>query len=151
MSFKEKNITTTLVIFSLILVYFLGRVIYLLQTDTFTQENIFPLWGTVIGIAVIGIILAMILTHAASAILEVIQTGNPDPEIDDLEDERDQLIDLKGTSLTYSLHSFGTLAAMLTFVFGQEALVMFTAMILSGLVAQILGDVRRLMLYRRSV
>jgi hypothetical protein len=39
---------------------------------------------------------------------------------------------------------------MLTFVLGQPPLVMFTLLIFFGVVAQILGDISRLVLYRRG-
>jgi hypothetical protein len=39
---------------------------------------------------------------------------------------------------------------MLTFVFGQPPLVMFTLLIFFGLVAQIIGDISRLYLYRKG-
>ena len=75
---------------------------------------------------------------------------NEEPEIDDFTDERDDLIDLRGTKVTYSITSFGSLIAMLTFVMGQPPLIMFTLLVLSGLVAQIIGDINRLRLYRRG-
>jgi hypothetical protein len=40
---------------------------------------------------------------------------------------------------------------MLTFAFGQPSLVMFSLLIFFGLVAQIIGDISRLVLYRRGV
>jgi hypothetical protein len=39
---------------------------------------------------------------------------------------------------------------MLTFAFGQPPLVMFTLLIFFGVVAQIIGDISRLYLYRRG-
>ena len=95
-------------------------------------------------------IIATILTHIVTAIIEAIRTGNEDQEIEDFEDERDKLIDLKGTRVTYVVSSIGVFLAMLTFVFGQPALVMFTLLIFFGVFAQILGDITRLVLYRRG-
>jgi hypothetical protein len=46
--------------------------------------------------------------------------------------------------------SLGVFFSMLTFVFGQPPLVMFTLLIFSGLVAQVTGDARRLYLYRKG-
>jgi hypothetical protein len=39
---------------------------------------------------------------------------------------------------------------MLTYVLGQPPLVMFVLLILVGIVAQIIGDISRLVLYRRG-
>ncbi|MEM9955018.1 MAG: hypothetical protein AAF846_25645 [Chloroflexota bacterium] len=150
MSFKEKTITVTLINFSLILIYVLWRLRRMLATDTFVAERIFNLWGWVIFFAVVVSIIAIILANFGLTLLKAINENNPNPEIDDFEDERDQLIDLRGTRITYSFYSFGVLIAMLTFVLGQSALVMFTVLMVVGLVAQIAGDVTRLVLYRRG-
>src|SRR5690606_19560202 len=107
-------------------------------------------WGVIIVLAVIVTIAATILTHIISAIIEAIKTGEENPKIEDFEDERDKLIDLRGTQVTYLIVSLGTFLSMLTFVFGQEPLVMFTLLIFFGLLAQVIGDISRLVLYRRG-
>ena len=150
MSFKQKNIAVSLVNFALILGFFLVRVIQMLQSDSFTSTNIFRLWGITIGLAIVVTIIGTILTHIVSAIIEAIRTGKDDPKIEDFEDERDQLIDLRGTRVTYFVSSVGVFLSMLTFVFDQPPLVMFTLLIFFGLVAQIVGDISRLVLYRRG-
>ena len=150
MSFQEKNITVSLVSFSLILVVFLFSVTQMVLNESFNSTNVFRLWGVVIVMAIVLTILGTILTHIFSAIIQAIQTGDEDPEIDDVEDERDKLIDLRGTKNTYIFSSIGVFLAMLTFVFGQPALVMFSLLIFFGLVAQVVGDISRLVLYRRG-
>lgn len=150
MSFQEKNITVTLVNFTLILAYFLIRVLQMAATESFTEPNVFRLWVIIIVAAVLVTIAATILTHIVSAIIEAIRTGDEEPEIEDIADERDKLIDLRGTSITYTVSSLGVLAAMLTFAFGQPPLVMFTLLIFFGVLAQIVGDISRLLLYRRG-
>jgi hypothetical protein len=119
-------------------------------TDSFTSTNVFWLWGITIVMAIVLTILGTILTHILSAIIQAVQTGNDDPEIDDLEDERDKLIDLRGTKFTYVIFAIGVFLAMLTFVLGQPALVMFSLLVLAGIVAQIVGYITRLVLYRRG-
>lgn len=150
MSFTEKNITVTFVNFSLILGFFMLRVFQMLQGDSFTASNVFRLWGVVIILAIVFTIFATVLTHIVSTIIEVIRTGNENPEIEDFEDERDKLIDLRGTKVTYFISSLGVFLAMLTFVIGQPALVMFTLLIFFGVLAQVVGDATRLFLYRRG-
>lgn len=150
MSFQQKNITVSLVSFTLILGFFVIRVIQMTQSDSFTEENVFRLWGIVIVLAILLTIFGTILTHIISAIIEAIKTGEEAPEIEDTQDERDDLIDLKGTRVTYFVSSIGVFLAMLTFVFDQPALVMFTLLIFFGLVAQIVGDSSRLYRYRRG-
>ncbi|MCB9134108.1 MAG: hypothetical protein H6636_01690 [Anaerolineales bacterium] len=150
MSFQEKNITVSLVNFSLISGYFLLRIFQLSQSGNFDSSHVFRLWGIIIILAVIVTVVLMVLTHIGSTIYQVIKTGDENPKIENIEDERDKLIDLRGTKVTYLVSSIGVLIAMLTFVFGQPPLVMFSLLILSGLVAQIIGDISRLAFYRRG-
>lgn len=147
MSFTEKNTIASLVNFSLILIFYLVRMFQMFQNDTFEPSNVFRLWGIVIFLAVVVTIGAIIFTHIASATFTFWKTGEKE-EIDNLEDERDKLINLRGTQATYMVSSFGSLLAMLTFVLGEPPLVMFSLLIFLGIFAQIVGDVTRLMLYR---
>jgi hypothetical protein len=148
MSFQEKNVTVSLVNFSLILGFYLIRVFQMIQSGTFNSANVFRLWGIVIALAVIVTIAATILTHIVSHIIHAIKTR--EKPIKDIQDERDKLIDLKGIKLTYFVSSIGGFLSMLTFVLGQPPLVMFTLLIFFGVVAQIIGDILRLYLYRRG-
>jgi len=150
MSFQEKHITVTLVNFTLIMGFLLIRVFQLIRNDSFNAPNVFRLWGIVIILAVVVTVAATVLTMIVSAIIEAIKTGGKEPEIEDFKDERDTLIDLRGTKITYTVSSLGSFVAMLTFVFGQPPLVMFTLLIFFGVLAQIMGDISRLLLYRRG-
>jgi len=150
MSFQQKNVTVSLVNFSLILGFFLIRVFQMIQEGSFNSTNVFRLWGIVIALGILVTIFATILTHIVSAIIQAIKTGDKDPKIEDFEDERDQLIDLKGTKVTYLVSSIGVFLSMLAFALGQPALVMFTLLIFFGVAAQIIGDISQLYLYRRG-
>jgi len=150
MSFQEKNISVTLVNFSLILGYFLFRVVQMAITETFTQANVVRLWIIIIILAVIVTIAATVLTHIVSAIIQAVRSGGQEPEIEDLADERDRLIDLRGTRIAHTVSSLGAFVAMLTFALDQPPLFLFTLLIFFGVVAQVVGDVYRLMLYRRG-
>ena len=150
MSFHQKNVTVSLATFTLILGFYLIRLFQIIQDGSFNSANVFRLWGFVIAFAIAGTIIITILTHIFSAITHVIQTGEENPTIEDIEDERDQLIDLRGTKVTYFVSSIGVFLSMLTFVFGQAPLVMFTLLIFSGIAAQVIGDISRLYLYRRG-
>jgi hypothetical protein len=150
MSFQEKNFTASLVTFTLILGYYLIRLFIIIQGGNFNSTSVVRLWGFVIGFAVIGTILVTIFTHILSAITQAIRTGEKDPKIEDIQDERDQIIDLKGTKVTYTVSSIGIFLAMLTFAFDQPPLVMFSLLIFFGVFAQIVGDISRLILYRRG-
>jgi len=150
MSFQQKNVTVSLVTFLLILGFYLVRVFQIIQDGNFNSTNVFRLWGFVIAFAIVGTIVVTIFTHIFSAITQAIKTGEEDPDIEDIEDERDRLIDLRGTKVTYFVSSIGGFLSMLTFVLGQPPLVMFTLLIFFGVLAQIVGDISRLYLYRRG-
>jgi hypothetical protein len=150
MSFYEKNIAVSLGSFTSILGIYLIRLLQMLQNGGLESASVFRLWVIIIVLAIIFTIIATILTHIISAIIQAIKTGEKEPDIEDMKDERDQLIDLRGTKVTYSVSSLGTFLAMLTLTLGQPPLVMFTLLIFFGLVAQIIGDISRLVLYRRG-
>jgi hypothetical protein len=150
MSFQEKNITVSLVNFTLILGFYSVRVFQMIQSESFNPTNIFRLWAITIVLAVLVTILLTIFTHIGSAIIHAIKTGEEKSKVEDIEDERDRLIDLKGTKIAYFVSSIGVFLSMLTFVFDQPPLIMFALLIFSGLVAQIIGDISRLVLYRRG-
>jgi len=149
MSFQEKNITVSLSIFVAILGFYLIRVFQMVQNESFNSTNMFRLWGIIAVLAVIGTILATIFTHIVGGIVHKVRT-NEDPHIEDIQDERDKIIDLKGTRVAYTLSSIGVALSMLTFVFGQPPLVMFSLLIFFGVLAQVVADIWRLTLYRRG-
>lgn len=149
MSFQEKNIVVTLTNFSLILAFYLFRIFQMVQSETFTSTNLFRLWGIIALLAVIGTIVATIFTHIVGGIVHKVKT-NEDPHIEDIQDERDQMIELKGTRVAYTVSSLGVALSMLSFVFGQPALVMFALLIFFGVLANIIADVWRLNLYRKG-
>ena len=150
MSFQEKNIAASFVVFTLILGFYVARVLQMIQNETFNLTNMVHLWITVIVLGIVVTIIGMILTHIGSGIVEAIKTRQ-EPVIEDIQDERDRLIDLRGTRVAYIAYSIGVLLSMLTFAFGRPPLVMFSLLILAGLVAQIVSDISRLVLYRRGV
>src|SRR5687767_10351249 len=150
MSFQQKNVTVSLVNFSLILGFYVVGVLQMIQSGDFNSTNVFRLWGIVIALAVVVTIFATILTHIVLAIVHAIRTGEEKSNVEDIEDERDKLIDLRGTKVSYLVDSIGGFLSMLTFVQGQPPLVMFTLLIFFGVLAQVLGDVLRLVLYRRG-
>jgi hypothetical protein len=121
----------------------------MIQGESFNPTNVFRLWGIVIALAILVTIFATILTHIVSNIIQAIKTRE-EPVIEDIADERDKLIDLRGTKITYFVSSIGVFLSMLTFALGQPPLVMFTLLIFFGVVAQIIGDISRLYLYRRG-
>ena len=150
MSFQEKNIAVSLASFSLVLGFYLIRIFQMVQDGGLNKTSLFRLWGIVIVLGIFFTIAATILTHIVSAIIQAIRTGEKEPDIEGIADERDKLIDLRGTKVTYFFSSMGAFLSMLTFTLGQPPLVMFALLIFFGVAAQIIGDISRLILYRRG-
>lgn len=149
MTFQQKNTAVSLANFTLILGFYLISMFQMLRDGSFDSANVMRLWVIVMILAVVVTILATILTHIVIAILDAIRTQKAS-DVQDIKDERDTSIDLRGTRVTYFVSSIGSFLAMLTFALGQPPLVMFTLLIFFGVAAQIVGDVTRLYLYRRG-
>ena len=150
MTFQQKNVTVTLASFSLLLAIFLFRITRLVRTENFNDSTVIRLWIFVVIFAIGVTVLGMILTHGASAAFEFMRTGDENVEIDDVIDERDTLIDLKGTKTTYTISSFGSFFAIMAFALGQSALVLISLLLFFGIAGQIAGDARRLWLYQQG-
>ena len=147
MTYQEKNITISLTINVLILGIFGVNLFQMVQEGSFNSTNLFSLWGTVIVITIFATILGTILTMIVSSIIHTIKTNEEETFI---EDERDKLIDLKGSKNSYNLFSLGVFISMITLVMDKSPLVMFSLLIFSGIMAQIFGEVSRLYFYRRG-
>jgi hypothetical protein len=139
MSIRKVSISVSLISSLLILSYYLANLIPMLQQGDLNSQPLFRLAAIVIVASVVMNIAGNILAHIVINIIHAIQTQS-DKEVRMSEDERDRLIELKGTQVSYIVFSLGVLASMLTFVFGQPAPVMFSLIIFAGLVAEIIGD-----------
>lgn len=149
MSYQEKSVTVSLFSSLLILGYYLINILRMYFGEGLVSGQVFRLAGFVIGAAIIVNITANILTNIILSIVHAIRTGKEEAERF-IEDERDNLIGLKGMKFSYIVFSVGVLLAMITFVVGQPPLVMFSLIVLSGLVSEIIGDLVQIALYRRG-
>jgi uncharacterized membrane protein len=130
-------------------VYYLINLFQMQQSGGLVPMKVFSLWVIVIVAIIVVNIVGNILTHILLSIVHSIKTGSEQVE-KYIEDERDNLIGLKGSKVSYIAFSIGVLIAMLTFAFGQPPLVMFSLLILSGILAEIIGDLSQLYLYRKG-
>ena len=149
MPYQEKNITVSLVSHLLIGIYYLVNLFQMEQAGGLVSAKVFSLWAIVIAAIITVNIIGSILTNILLSIVHAIKTRSEQVE-KFIEDERDNLIGLKGSKVSYIASSIGALIAMLTFAFGQPPLVMFSLLILSSIVAEIIGDVSQLYLYRKG-
>jgi hypothetical protein len=129
--------------------YYLLNLIPMIRQGDLNSDDVFRLAAIVIIAAIVLNIAGNILTMIVIHIIHAIQTLS-DKEVRLIEDERDKLIGLKGTRISYIASSLGVLIALLTFVFGQPALLMFSLIILFSLLAEICGDLAQLYFYSRG-
>jgi hypothetical protein len=149
MSYQEKNITVSLVSHILILGYYVVNLLQMYQGGGLNSTEVFSLCAIVIAATIIANIIGNILTHILLSIVHAIKTQTDKPERF-IADERDKLIELKGVNVSYITFSVGVLLALLTYVFGQPPLVMFSLIIFFSITAEITGDISQIYLYRRG-
>lgn len=148
MTYQEKTTTVSLMSTLLIFGFYLVNALPLMQSEPMNSTAIFSLWATIIILSIIVNIVSSILTLIVFNVIQMIRTHE---EESDIMDERDKLIGLKGTRNSYVTFSLGVLVSMVTLVMNMPAVVMFNLLVISGLAAQVVGDVSRLYLYRRGV
>jgi len=149
MSYKEKSIAISLVSYLMILGYYLIQVFRMIQAGGLVAGKLFTLWAVVIVATILVNILGNILASIVLAIVHAIRTRSDAVE-PSTEDERDRLIDLKGSKIAYITFSIGVFIAMLAFILGQPALVMFALIIFFSSLAEIIGSISQIVLYRRG-
>ena len=149
MSTRKISTYVSLVSTLLILGYYLFNLVPMIRQGDLNSEDVFRLAAIVIIATIVLNIAGNILTMIVINIIHAIQTRS-DQEVRLIEDERDNLIGLKGTQVSYVALLLGLLIAMLTFVFGQPALLMFSLIIFFSLLAGICGDLAQLFFYSRG-
>jgi hypothetical protein len=149
MSTRKISIYVSLVSTLLVLGYYLLNLVPMIRQGDLNSEDVFRLAAVVIIASIVLNVAGNIITMIVIHIIHAIQTRS-DQELRLIEDERDKLIGLKGTQVSYFALSLGVLVALLTFVFGQPALLMFSLIIFFALLAEICGDLAQLYFYSRG-
>jgi hypothetical protein len=149
MSYKEKSISISLVSYIMILGYYLIQVFQMIRGGGLVASRLFALWAVVIVATILVNILGNILASIVLAIAHAIRTRSEQVE-KYVEDERDRLIDLKGSKIAYITFSIGVFIAMLAFILGQSALVMFALIVFFSSAAEIVGSISQIVQYRRG-
>jgi DMSO reductase anchor subunit len=150
MAYRETNIAVSLVSSLLVLGYYLINWLPMLRGENLDADRVFRLWLVVIIATIVFNIAGSILTSIVLSIGHAIKTGS-DKEPRFIEDERDKLIELKGTKAAYITYSIGIFLAMLTFVFDQPPLLMFSLIIFFSIIAEIISDIVQFQFYHRGV
>jgi hypothetical protein len=149
MSNKQNQITVSLVSTLVVLAYYLVNIFQMIQGGGLNSSEVFRLWVVVIIATIILNIAGNIITNIVISIVHAIKTQK-EAEVRLIEDERDKLIGLKGDRVAYIAFSIGVFLSMLTFALGQPPLVMFSLIVFSMMLAEIVGDLSQFHFYRRG-
>lgn len=147
MTYLQKNKAVSLMCTVLLFAYYAINVLQLQQQGRLTPLYVFSLWGTLIVIAIIANIVAAIITYIVFHVISVVRTNEAESEF---VDERDKLIDLKGTRNAYVVTGMGIFFAALSLIFNQPPLVTFNVLVFAGFTGEIFGDLSRLYMYWRA-
>ena len=147
MSYKQKSVVISLASHILVLAYFAIKLNQFYKAGPLIPGQLFRLWGVIILLQILINILGNIITNIVTSAIQMAKTN----EIEDfVEDERDKMIELKGTRNAYIFFSLCVALSMLAFVLNQPPLVMFNLLILSSLLAGIFESISQLFMYRRG-
>ena len=150
MSYQEKNITVSLVSHLFIMVYYLVNLFPIIQSGEWIAGRLYGLWAIVIGVNILVTIIGSILTNIVLTIVEAVRSRKyEDPRF--ITDERDNLIELKGIRVSYITFSVGVLISVFAFIFGQPPLLMISLIFVFAILAEIVGDIAQIALYRRGM
>lgn len=140
MSFKEKSILSSLILTIIVFGY------YFLQVFKTTGSTLFEVTN---GIGFfIGAVVLMVLLEIILHIILAITSKNESNQCDD---ERDKLIDLKATRISYYILVFGVFMVGVSMLFYFDTLLLANTMLLFFIIAEIVGFSMQLYYYRRGV
>jgi hypothetical protein len=149
MSYQEKNATIAMLSHLLIGGYYCVSLAQILKQGEWVSSSVFALWAVVIIAIILVNIFASVLIYIGLAILYAIRNKTDKPERHSA-DERDALIELKGTKAAYITLSIGVFLALIAFVLAQPPLAVFSLIVFFSIAAQVIGDMFQIYLYRRG-
>lgn len=154
LSYREQNLIV--LTFISMIVYGIYSVVLFrrYQAGGYEAADAFQFWGqailVLIGVVIVTQIAGQIL-HAIAANVVAAAAGQEFDEDDAFfDDERDKLIELKVTRNTFAFWGIGFLGAMVALAVGRPPTTMFVLFIVFMMLADILGNVSKLIYYRRG-
>lgn len=159
MSYPEKKTVVTLG--SSVLLFLAYCVTVLSQYNQATNANDLAFWAksilVFIGISVVVLIVIHIIFHVLLSISVAMKNKNANGkeiekeiELQMVEDERDQLIELKALRIGYKITGIGFVAGLLALFLGSTAAVMLNIMFISGWVGTIAEGLVQFYYYRKD-
>lgn len=147
MSYQEKSsmisIASTLIVFIGLGMYVYG--IY--QEGSLHSDEILHFWGIVFIILTVVSIVFHIVAHVITSIVTGIVTRSKESFV---QDERDKLIDLKGTRNAHYVFITGFALSMGMLAFRIDPSIIFPFLFFFGFLSALIGDFSRIYFYRRG-
>ncbi|WP_205690219.1 hypothetical protein [Chengkuizengella sediminis] len=147
MFYREKRIIVSLINNLLISIGFCIYVIQKYLEGSVNSTNVFSFWGSLFLFLIIVSIVVHIILHILFAIINTIATKE---EIPTITDERDKLIELKATRISYYVFITGFGLSMGSLVLDMPPTVMFSVLFIFGFSATIIEDISKFYFYRRG-
>lgn len=144
---KEKQTLVTLISSTVIMIIY---AIYVYQKQVIPDPEIInnlQFWGKSFLWFIPIAIVAMIVIHIIFTIINKIVTNE---DLDDVQDERDKLIELKCIRISHRLFTMGFIMAFGSQALGMQTWVMMVIFILSGLVSSLVSEIAKFIMYRRG-
>lgn len=149
LSYQEKSLIAS-VIGSLIIYVIYGWQVYQrFQAGGFDPAEEFRFWGRAFLLLILIQVVFEVVMQIAMVIAIAIATN--EEEDPSFLDERDKLIDLKGSRYQFVIMGIWFLLAMGALAVGRPPTVMFVLLMISMMTAGIVGSLAKLYLYRRGV
>lgn len=147
MNNKEKQTLFTMIV-SIAAMIIYGIIIY--QKKVVPEPEIIndmQFWGKYFLLFIPIAIVSMIVCYIIFTIINKIITNE---DLEDVQDERDKLIELKSIRISHWIFTFGFMAAMGTQALGMETWIMMITFIVSGMVSSLVSELAKFIMYRRG-
>jgi hypothetical protein len=109
--------------------------------------NDLKFWGGAFVFLIPIAIIAQIIIHIIMAIINKIITNE---DIQSGSDERDRLIELKGTKISHGIFTFGFTLSMGSLAVGLPPYIMFVTIFITGFIACCAEEIAKICFYRKG-
>jgi hypothetical protein len=148
MSYQERRAIVSLVSTILITTIYSAYMLQRYPEGSAYSAEIFRFWGKFFLILIPVSIVAKIIIHIAFSIINTVATREAEP---DITDERDHLIELKANRNALYTFGMGFLLAMGSLMLEMPPSTMFSILIGTGVLSEVISDFSQFYFYRRGV
>ena len=145
MSYQQQRSVAAIVTGAVVVTVYFWMTLNRLEAAGPDAEALVRFWAASILILVpVGIVVA-IVTAILGAVVYRIIAGEDPPTI---EDERDQMIELKANQVSQAIFVLAFVGSMVPVVLGASISAMFVTLVGGGFIAHVVGEIGRILMYR---